>query len=157
MSSPCSEGVRHKTKHAGRPLGKPIDSHSPLPTRPTRCRRKTGYGNYGPAGAKGARIIRLQQGESAALSATWIRTEDGKRLDQDSLLTLPALKRAQPACSASERPAWGAILGRSSARYSRAANAVLPCQLAHALQVCRCILAAQDMPSAVNRLPNPHR
>ncbi|KAL4419342.1 hypothetical protein ABPG75_005873 [Micractinium tetrahymenae] len=65
--------------------------------------RKTGYGNYGPAGAKGARIIRLRQGQSAALSATWIRTEDGKRQDQNSMLTLPQLKRAQPACGAN---AW---------------------------------------------------
>lgn len=73
------------------------------PSFPTRCSRKTGYGNYGPADAKGARIIRLQQGESAALSATWIRTEDGKLLDQDSLLTLPEVKQAQATCSASEQ------------------------------------------------------
>ncbi|KAL4420875.1 hypothetical protein ABPG77_002834 [Micractinium sp. CCAP 211/92] len=66
--------------------------------------RKTGYGNYGPAaGAKGARIIRLRQGQSAALSTTWIRTEDGQRLDQDSMLVLPEAKRAQSACGAN---AW---------------------------------------------------
>lgn len=75
--------------------------HRSPPPPPLRS-RKTGYGNYGPAGAKGARIIRLRQGESAALSATWIRTEDGQRVDQDSMLTLPEAKRAQPACGASE-------------------------------------------------------
>ncbi len=89
------------------------DYKNPRPT--ADCRRKTGYGNYGPAaGAKGARIIRLRQGQSAALSTTWIRTEDGQRLDQDSMLVLPEAKRAQSACGASAcwDEGWGCPGGR---------------------------------------------
>lgn len=70
------------------------------------CRRKTGAGSRGPRGAKGARIIRLRLGESAALSATWIRTEDGQRLAGDVAPTLPASKQRQARCSAGGERGW---------------------------------------------------
>ncbi|PSC76897.1 ser thr phosphatase family isoform A [Micractinium conductrix] len=45
--------------------------------------RKTGVGNYGPPRdvARGARVVLLREGESAADAETWIRNEAGKRED----------------------------------------------------------------------------
>jgi hypothetical protein len=46
-------------------------------------RRKSGYGGYGPAGLqKGARVIVLVEGQDPSTSPTWIRQEDGSRVDQ---------------------------------------------------------------------------
>lgn len=45
------------------------------------CRRKSGYGGYGPfkGTLRGARVIVLRRGQSTSYSETWIRQEDGEQ------------------------------------------------------------------------------
>lgn len=60
-----------------------------MPAKPVRGagallfvgRRKSGYGLYGPPEGwlHAARVVQLQEGESAARSPTWFRQEDGGR------------------------------------------------------------------------------
>ena len=44
-----------------------------------------GYGSYGPppGWGHGARVIVLRQGQDAAQAETWIRLENGARVDQE--------------------------------------------------------------------------
>ena len=54
----------------------PFTIYSTLSCLPQRfCSRQSGYGRYGPPPGmvRGARVIELRQGQSAAESDTWIR------------------------------------------------------------------------------------
>lgn len=64
------------------------------------CRRKSGWGGYGPAAgvARGARVVLLRRGESAAHSETWLRLEDGSRLDQSTTPPRSKLDTLQHTC-----------------------------------------------------------
>lgn len=87
------------------PAGQGISLSTPLLR--SRCRRKTGQGNYGPSGlSHGARVIQLVQGESAALSATWIRLVDGQR-EQQGPSPLEAKAAGKQDVCGSGGPMWG--------------------------------------------------
>ena len=59
-----------------------------------------GYGSYGPppGWGHGARVIVLRQGQDAAQAETWIRLENGARVDQEPDLAYRSA--AQTVCEA---------------------------------------------------------
>ena len=65
-----------------------------------QCRRKSGYGSYGPSRRqKGARVIVLKRGEPADRSETYLRLADGSAFEQQAAWRPPWM-RMQWACEA---------------------------------------------------------
>lgn len=64
--------------------GLPATGVHPLTAALSPARHKSGYGSYGPPAGwqRGVRVIVLREGEDPALSETYIRLEDGTRVDQ---------------------------------------------------------------------------
>lgn len=66
----------------------------------TGCRRKSGWGCYGPPEGTlhGARIILLRRGESTSASETWVRQRDGSRHNQSLTPAAAKINTQQQTC-----------------------------------------------------------
>ena len=91
------------------------------------CWCGAGYGSYGPppGWGHGARMIVLRQGQDAAEAETWIRLENGARVDQ---APDPAYRSGlQTVCEAGagmvQAPAWEIMGVRMAGRVGRSAGA----------------------------------